>query len=893
MTYWHQYRVCLLCLTTTFCVKVRGNGLYFANFDCCEVHTMCNTDDTTTGLTEQRFDDLDALAMNDIRRQRTAEWKTEETTLRDQVDGEMRERPDLAAEHWLRTGRRLDQPEENGPVVPPEVRKLSRQDITDLYGGNKSVLDNLPKGVLAKVGLHPDMAAEMLGFRSGDELVRSLMGIEAQRRDLAERLGRKSVGPAEHFARTVDEEVQRRMVERHGDTLKDGSIGAEALVAIHSERQAEVMAEEMKALARQVGVLPLDRETLQNWVRGQVADMPVSQGADPAPFARAEARAGRQVQRALLKGDVRTAFVAKQQQLLNHLLYREATDAEDAYEKGVKTFNRFAGEKTIASMDQTTLERIQQMLQRFGFDHPQHQPPTFEKTLAEWLGDKAAEGRDMLVPSFLLDERFSKPLDQLTVDQFTGLKEAIDSMAHVGREEKAAYIEGKRVEFAQLRQEALDQGEKLADLPRSKALTPGKPGAGIREDIFRFTSFLRELKASAEKMEQVVDLLDNGDPNGVFNRVVWRPIDAGLGKRSDWEAKLTSFFREFGRRTDAGSWRDMDKPLPTIPELTDPRTGEPMDITRKNLLAIALHTGTEDNFDRLVKGWHWSREGVKAALDRHLTKGDWDLVQHVWDGFEMTWPEVEALQKRLTGISPEKVEARQVETPFGTYRGGYMRIEYDPFRSPDVALRKARESDLFDSNWFNTTTRHGHTMERQFNVSRPILLDFDRVPSLLREVIHDFSLREAVVNANRFVTDRAVRDMIADKLGKEVYGQFRPWLKAIANDRASDVKELVGYQQIFRVGRERTSMVRLAGNIKTAVLHGGTAAMNSIGELGPKWALDGARAFFGAPDKMAAARDFVYERSPMMRHRMDEFDRDVREQLNHLMDKGRANWCVG
>ena len=66
----------------------------------------------------------------------------------------------------------------------------------------------------------------------------------------------------------------------------------------------------------------------------------------------------------------------------------------------------------------------------------------------------------------------------------------------------------------------------------------------------------------------------------------------------------------------------MDKILPGDHGLYDRETGEPMELTMKNILGIALHTGTEDNFDRLTKGYGWSRDGVMAALDKHMTKQD-------------------------------------------------------------------------------------------------------------------------------------------------------------------------------------------------------------------------------------------------------------------------------
>jgi hypothetical protein len=46
--------------------------------------------------------------------------------------------------------------------------------------------------------------------------------------------------------------------------------------------------------------------------------------------------------------------------------------------------------------------------------------------------------------------------------------------------------------------------------------------------------------------------------------------------------------------------------------------------------------------------------------------------------------------------------------------------------------------------------------------------------------------------------------------------------------------------------------------------------------------VSGANAFLGSPERMAAARDFVFERSAEMRNRMNEVDRDIRDQLREM-----------
>ena len=76
--------------------------------------------------------------------------------------------------------------------------------------------------------------------------------------------------------------------------------------------------------------------------------------------------------------------------------------------------------------------------------------------------------------------------------------------------------------------------------------------------------------------------------------------------------------------------------------------------------------------------------------------------------------------------------------------------------------------------------------------------------------------------------------------------------------------------------------VGIGFRLSTMAKHGSTALLNSFGELGTKWMLKGSTEVFGSPQKFTRARDFIFERSPEMKYRMNEIDRDVRESLNTL-----------
>ena len=65
--------------------------------------------------------------------------------------------------------------------------------------------------------------------------------------------------------------------------------------------------------------------------------------------------------------------------------------------------------------------------------------------------------------------------------------------------------------------------------------------------------------------------------------------------------------------------------------------------------------------------------------------------------------------------------------------------------------------------------------------------------------------------------------------------------------------------------------------------------LQSVDQIGAKWAWKGLRDFYGSPDKMARQVDFVFERSEAMKNRQRNFDRDVRDYARRLEREGKMD----
>lgn len=861
-------------------------------------------DAASAGMTEAEFaaygeavrkakteagDDLLGRVMATERKRREAWWRDEADAVRADVAAEIDRRPDFAALYFLRHGVLPFDTAEMGEALEPV--KLSREALTEMYGSEEAVRA-MPKGVgkyavvVEHGGVHPDYVAEMLGFESGDALVRALMSLEDQQRRLREQTGNKRLSLREHL---IGQEVERVMLERHGDMLNDGSIQQAALDAIHSDQAGAVLATELRALARKAGrdapATPL--QVAREWAARQVSGRLVSDVQALGRYARDEAKAARAAEAALVAGDNAEAYRQKQRQMLAHVLYSEAKKAKEQAEKDQAMLSRLASKATIKGMDQGYLDQIHGMLERFDFRSSVTQKEAGRRaSFQAWYEGQIAAGNEVVVPERLLDDSYKKPYFRMTVDEFRGLADAVRSIAHLGRLKQELIDNKARRDFDEVVQEALEQtdGLKVRDLPAER--NPGEGGRGldrIRASARNFKTAVAGLDAALLKMETVIDWLDGGDPKGVFNRMIFKPLSDAQNRENDLKVQVVKRLQAAFDKLDRKQARGMYDRF-TLPELIDSRTGKATSMTKAEILALALNVGNAGNLDKLLRGEKWKEADVRAVLARHLTKADWDLVQEIWDTVDSLWPEIEALEKRVSGVAPPKVEAVPVETPHGTYRGGYYPVIYDPNRSHDAFQNQQRRADsLFENNYVRATTEKGHTVARVENAAGPLYLSLNALSGHLTQVIHDLAYREAVMQADKFLSDKRIRERIEETMGPEVYKQFRPWLQSIANDR-NDQRGLAWWDRFMNRARTNATLVGL-GFRMTTMLAQITGYSDAAEVIGARWTASGAKAFFGTPAKMKATRDFVYERSGEMRHRANEMDRDVRDGLRELTGK--------
>lgn len=831
---------------------------------------MLFKDAETAGMTPEEFAGLQDLAtagrtqsneamlakvMTAIRARVTKEYKERAAVIREEVTADVDNRAVFRALKALKST----------PMDADWVRERMGADVTGRLPPNVPPL-------IKSGGGDPSEIAEMAGFKTPQDMVDALLAVEVRRKELREAGDKRSVRVT-----LIEQEVEAIMNERYGDPFTDGSIEDEALAYIHNDAQGEVMAAELRVLSRTTGNAPTPYRVAREWARGRVRSAIVNDVSSLAAiqrYQRAAAKAGKEAQDAMVKGDREAAFRAKQQQMLNNALVSEAKQAQEEVDSALKRLSKVAKRRTSDAIDQDYLERAQGLLEQVDLRPRSQANINRQAQFEEWARAQEADGVDVVVPASFAASLGTTAWSRLAVDEFLGLDAAVTQIIHLGRLKQSLVDGQEKRAFDAVVNEAVDG---MAGMPK-------KPTSDLFEPSWwdNVKSGIASADVALLKIETIVDWLDDGKSDGVFNRVVFKPIADAQDRENDMRAEYQNKLGEALGKLSKEDLRRWSESV-SAPELLNRETGNPWKGTRSNLVAMALNVGNAGNRQRLVDGYGWNENAVMEALSRELTAADWVFVQEVWDIIDGLWPDISAMERRVNGIAPEKVEPIPVETPFGMLRGGYYPAIYDSTKDFDAERNAQREADLFATKYTRATTAASSTKERAERVKRPILLQLGVINRHIGEVIHDITHREAVMQAHKFLSEPKIKRAIDETLGREYRQAFTPWLKFVANQWAAERAGNEGIGKFMNGLRSNTTVVGMGFRFTTVMMQA-AGYSNSIEYIGAEWAAKGAAQFAAHP---VETFDAVMAKSGEMRHRMDTLDRDIRTTIAKMA--GRQN----
>lgn len=742
-----------------------------------------------------------------------------------------------------------------------------------------------------------DMISEASGFTSGDELSSKLLSEPALQQAItlyADEMVQVKF-PDIYKERRLAEQAAREAFYTDDSGLVIGveqQIIEDAAAGILAQQRS---AEQALALAR------ARRQQAKLAAKTELSNMVVADAVRTSKYISAERRAAAKAIDAAKKNDYDSALKYKRLQALNHAMVQESLNMRAKIEQYKKYLKRQMKAKKDTWVDEKHFVQAAALMERMGLNHKEYNPEFRTQSLAEYAAAMQNEYDNVSIADWLLDENrtFISPMQTLTFDRFEDVINALKNIKAISKQEKYITWYGKALDYKEFKDQAIENLLKLK--------TKWQPGINSKENVKPQQRLLRSFTNTDNFFERM-----DGWKYGFFSKHFGESVQIAANKK----ALYTMEFEE--RIADATKKWLPDKKAVEAADKEIYYEALNANVSKHNLIKMLLYLGTESSsyklcsvrekstYTEFFRGsdlWvegdvELTRSNLLEFLGNVLTEADINYAQKVVDACNAHWDETSDMVKRMTGFSPERVDALPAELTLRNgakvvFRGGYVPlVRYSDSGSHPAALDAVpATNDKRSVNSIRTLhTNTGGTKTRDKSVY-PLDLRKGAEYSAVMDNIHDLCYRELTTSFRKIMNDPEMYSLLKEKLGIANFEAFEEFLKKTAQPYGSG-----GYSSISERDagdclswiRQKIVNVAIMFNFKTAVQNLGNPLL--YGNV-----VEG----FGYKDVMAAygnlflnmqngqgwrtTRDLVYSKSPFMKERSIVPDISMRD----IKDEGR------
>nr|DAK14256.1 MAG TPA: crystallin beta/gamma motif-containing protein [Caudoviricetes sp.] len=622
----------------------------------------------------------------------------------------------------------------------------------------------------------------------------------------------------------------------------------------------------------------------------ELGDLTLSQASQYKKYQNQAVRDSKKADSALATGKVDEALQAKQSQMLNQARARVAFENSKAIKKlRVKLLdqlNRMTRSQNPIMVEPNMRYFYTHMAYQMGLTKYDGLQPVngFDmmaviKALdadADIMGDK--EATVQLEPWIyeMFDAKSPRTFSTLKMSELEQLEELMTGMYKNGRTqyEGTTLIDesGNNVTFDDAIFQIIDKA----------AETFGRDNGNVFNELNNrsradaLSNTLNNFNLSLLKAETFLRRLDGGK-NGPAVRYIYEPIN-----------KATQKFNEYKEIAMRRLAKDVSA-VYSKKQLFDVRNdhlynvGELRNVTKEQIIMLALNWGTEKNRQRALETIQSNEVEMERAFQEYMTDKDWEFVIRTWEHINSFYEERSKVQEELYG-NPLKKEKGITFTIGGReIQGQYFPIVYNPkvsakvsdFQTEDIAKTMIASNAIFG-------TGMGATKSRLDVVKgKSLMLDFDVIPNAITEAINHVTMRKAVTDVNKLIGNSRFQEYIVDKFGMETYQFLRTWVRDNWKDEAA---KLDAWGRLVMTLKKNTSTAVMAGRVSVALQNALNipVAMYRIGVGNTLKAIsDAGMGFYGVGTaKYNATRDFVLGQSIFMRERVQTLDKDLKQGLS-------------
>lgn len=316
--------------------------------------------------------------------------------------------------------------------------------------------------------------------------------------------------------------------------------------------------------------------------------------------------------------------------------------------------------------------------------------------------------------------------------------------------------------------------------------------------------------------------------------------------------------------------------------------GELRNLTKEQVIALALNWGTERNRQRAMETAKITEVEMEKAFQEILTDKDWEFIIRTWDHINSFYAERSKVQEELYGNPLKKEEGITFTIGGRTIIGQYYPIVYNPKVNASISDKEVEDiaKTMVSSNAILGTGMSATKSRLDEVKGKSLLLDFDVIPNAITESINHITMRKAVTDVNRLVANREFQNYIVEKFGMNSYQFLRTWVRDNWKDEAAKMDD-VG--KILMFLKHNATMAIMAGRVSVAIQNALNipVAIYRIGAGNVLRAVNHAGVgFYGhGTETYNNTRDFVMEQSIFMRERIQTLDKDLKKGLT-IQGKG-------
>ncbi|WP_281675049.1 hypothetical protein [Veillonella tobetsuensis] len=676
-----------------------------------------------------------------------------------------------------------------------------------------------------------------------------------------------------------------RVAQELGSATKELDTAQERIEKLKAQLQERINA--VRAIRDGgFGTIPKYMERAKN----ELGDLTLSQASQYKKYQNQAVRDGKKADSALATGKVDEALQAKQSQMLNQARARVAFENSKAIKKlRVKLLdqlNRMTRSQNPIMIEPNMRYFYTHMAYQMGLTKYDGLQPVdgFDmmsviKALdadADIMGDKEAtvQLEDWVKEMFNAEEPAS--FASLKMSQLLALEELMTGMYKNGRTqyEGTTLIDesGNNVTF----------DDAISQIIETASATFGRDTGNVFNELNNrsradaLANTINNYHLSLLKAETFLRRLDGGK-NGPAVRYIYDPID-----------KATRKFNEYQEKSMYRLARDV-KAVYSKKQLFDVRNdhlynvGELRNVTKEQIIMLALNWGTEKNRQRALETIQSNEVEMERAFQEYMTDKDWEFVIRTWEHINSFYEERSKVQEELYG-NPLKKEKGITFTIGGReIQGQYFPIVYNPkvsakvsdFETEDIAKTMIASNAIFG-------TGMGATKSRLDVVKgKSLMLDFDVIPNAIAEAINHVTMRKAVTDVNKLIGNSRFQEYIVDKFGMETYQFLRTWVRDNWKDEPA---KLDAWGRLVMTLKKNTSTAVMAGRVSVALQNAFNfpVSVYRIGLGNTLKAIYNAGAgFYGhGTSTYNATLKFVFGKSIFMRERVQTLDKDLKQGLS-------------